>query len=242
MDERDSYLESIIELQQDKDFLNYQLSSNGGGGGGLNGAGPGAGGLNPGSTNNISSASLLIAAAKHISANGFASGANSCCLDTNTNTTSSSSTSPNAVKSNSNTFDLKAYISEVLVELIQNMSNQQQQQQLSSGAKVSATAQSGKDSSSASNSYLNGSLIDLSDTQNLINILESVHKEIAASKSSSSEGLAKNGSELDQDLCCDEFKVKKLMSSTNSYSNWSQKIAVELVECKIRFRQLVNDM
>ena len=240
VDERDSYLESIIELQQDKDFLNYQLSNNGS----QNGAASGPGGL----TANMSSASLLIAAAKHISANGgFASGAaNSCCLDTNTNTTSSSSTSPNAVKTNSgNSFDLKAYISEVLVELIQNMSNQQQQQhqqQLSSNnAKTSTTAQSGKDSSSAASnsSYLNGSLIDLSDTQNLINILESVHKEIAASKpSNNSDSLTKNGADLDHQNLSDEFQVKKLVG----YNNWSQKIAVELVECKIRFRQLVNDM
>ena len=145
IDERDSYLENIIELEQDKDYLNYKLHSS-------------------------------------LDANG-----------------ANQSTEQLDVDSNSNNLD--------------------------------SLKTPGDNKSS--------SLINLSDTQTLFMLFESIYKE---KKCKFDNCNNKTESDLNSFHSIEKEEALRNHAKISLNSNWNQKIAIELVECKIKLKQLINEM
>ena len=164
VDERDSYLESIIELEQDKDYLKYQLSTQ----------------------------------------------------------TQANVEAPTNLEPNNTEIDFKSMsMNDLIANLINNSS---------AICKIEYLA-------SNTNIELNES------NMALIALIDSIYKEIGVSDKLAA-GLASvvssNPSEKDKQAALhafNDFKSKKMTAS-----GWNQKIAIELVECKLKLRQLVNEM
>ena len=237
VDERDSYLESIIELQQDKDYLSFKLNNY------LS--------LNT----NCAPGSIGEASLKQSNNN-----ANSSIPTCNGNTTSNhannspnnasnapNSNSPNAANLNvnigncvtnntsmsgGNLVDLTAKEASSLVELSDPQTLlvliESIYKEIASANTIIESAASLKSGSdllmniSNEHSDKNGEGVDVIDA-NLAEKLNGMSLE---------SGGHHNSSQL---LC--ELKSKKLLAN-----NWNQKIAIELVECKVKLRQLINEM
>jgi hypothetical protein len=262
VDERDSYLESIIELQQDKDYLSFKLNS--------------CLALNT----NCNSSSLNEATLKQL--NIINNNNNNC----NSNSNSSNSGNLNSPNCNANVNSIS--------------SNNNNNCNSSNGNLVDLVGNSGsvKNVSNCCNLLMNetslinsSSLIELSDPQALLVLIESIYKEIASANTiiesassfkNSSEHLLNGGSSsnclLDNansetltnngemsnhgglfnlaekinalniensnnkvgtinNVLLSDLKNRKLLAN-----NWNQKIAIELVECKVKLRQLINEM
>lgn len=190
VDERDSYLEHIIELQQDKDFLTYKL-------------------------------------------NGVATTSN--ITDTPTNNSATASTT-----SNQASFNDKQFLIDALNVICSN-----------------TTSNSVGVAGSTNDVESTSSLVNLSDKQTLMKLIESIYKEISITNNyievaadsiqtnlaenhdnepttSTTSASTKTKSSL---LLLNDLKTRKLLTN-----NWNQKIAIELVECKIKLKQLVNEM
>ncbi|CAF0824667.1 unnamed protein product, partial [Brachionus calyciflorus] len=150
VDERDSYLESIIELEQDKDYLNYKIQ---------------------------------------------------CSLDSNCTHQSTEQLDSDANSNNINIDSLK---------------------------------NSGDNGSS--------SLINLSDTQTLFMLFESIYKEINVNKHEHGKLSDMIGNQSNDIISEKEEFFKNSAKHMLNNSNWNQKIAIELVECKIKLKQLINEV
>jgi hypothetical protein len=183
VDERDSYLESIIELEQDKDFLNFKLNQ---------------------SSFNQNSNSGLIVGPNGSSLNQLGS------------------------DSNSTGYNEKQFLLDALNNLCIQSSN------------------GGVDGVEPGNS-----LVNLSDSQTLIMLIESIYKEISSSSvssvsSSSPSASDDNNSDLKSRKSQNSIEANSLNLlndlKNRKLSNWNQKIALELVECKIKLKQLINEV
>jgi hypothetical protein len=194
IDERDSYLESIIELKQDKDFLQTKLNSD-------------------------SSAKITA------NTNSFLLNLINSSINVNKNNSSKK------LRKNSN----------INNDLNENEDNK------TDNLVISSSNQENK-SSSDLNIDLN-SLIDLSDSQTIAKLIESIYKELSEplNKQSSNESTSSNNqykneifincTSSDSTELLDDLKNKKMLTN-----NVNQKIALELVEYKIKLRQLVNEI
>lgn len=191
VDERDSYLESIIELEQDKDFLTYKLQN----------STQTQAGNGPNETTNLS--------------------------------TNNGTRLPIQVEAKSDN-DLKNLtINELIINLVNNssticnMTNDSNQIDPATG------------------------LIDLNDTNmKLLKLIDSINKNELLEKTAALNDA--DSENYYSDMISDIDKTKTLMIGENILndlknkkklaSNWNQKIAIELVECKIRLKQLINEM
>lgn len=145
IDERDSYLENIIELEQDKDYLNYKLQ---------------------------------------------------CSLDSNGTNQSNEQLDVDPSSNNLDSFKINGDTSP-------------------------------------------SSLINLSDTHTLFMLFESIYKE----KNFKLENVnIKNENQANNTDLSEKEEAFKNSTKIPLNSNWNQKIAIELVECKIKLKQLINEM
>ena len=208
VDERDSYLESIIELEQDKDYLHYRLN-------------------NSGNTNSTSN-QLLNTANNILNVNNNGTGNNS-----NGQSEPGNSGQSGVGIGGGGGFNEKQFLFDALNAICSSTS-------CSAGSEVEP----------------GNSLVNLSDTQTLVMLIESIYKEISLTSAHTSESevsenlVAKNG-ESDNGaatsaashanknpmLILNDLKSRKFLTN-----NWNQKIAIELVECKIKLKQLINEM
>ena len=224
VDERDSYLESIIELQQDKDYLGYKL--------------------------NNTTASINLNCNCNTSINDKLMNMNKNNSNSNNNKNSNTSISNgNNLAGNSFQISQSQANSSFLADLVKS-------------AASNFSSNEANANLNQSSSLINSALLELSDSQTLIMLIESIYKELASSPDSASSAggdVASKANENNMEetinnitqklntkffgmdsnnaLLLNDLKNKKLLTN-----NWNQKIAIELVECKIKLRQLINEM
>ena len=224
VDERDSYLESIIELQQDKDYLGYKL--------------------------NNTTANLNLNCNCNTSINDKLMNMNKNNSNSNNNKNSNTSIS-NGNNLGGNSFQIN-----------QSQANSSFLADLVKSAASNFSSSEANANLNQSSSLINSALLELSDSQTLIMLIESIYKELASSPDSASSAgadLASKSNENNMEetinnitqklntkffgmdsnnaMLLNDLKNKKLLTN-----NWNQKIAIELVECKIKLRQLINEM
>lgn len=198
IDERDLYLESIIELEQDKDYLLFQSNNN--------------------NNNSI-------------------------------NDKNNTSTTTNLQQSNQqlNNSDLKHLsINELILNLVNN-SNTICKLEMSSSTQTSTHDSLLNETNLISkliDSIINKELNEdnaAANQQQSLNANDSTNNDDASSVSSQNTSatnlIVRNSSDNNHVNILNDLKNRK--SLTN---NWNQKIAIELVECKIRLKQLINEM
>jgi hypothetical protein len=199
VNERDSYLEFITELQQDKDFLTARMNI---------------------MTSNLPTNPLLNTANNILNVNNANSGGGS--LDANGQPIVSGSG-----------FNDKQFLLDALTTICST--NRDGSGEIEPGT----------------------SLVNLSDTQTLMMLFDSIYKEISITNAnmSSLNESAPNGTingDFDN-LNLSESSANANAKSGNSFmgdlrsrtlltNNWNQKIAIELVECKMKLKQLINEM
>lgn len=183
VDERDSYLESIIELEQDKDYLAYRMKN------------PEYGGASASDTTNI----------------------------------------PIQHEKNFKSDDVNLKnltINELIINMVNN-----------SSTICNMTNDNGSQIDPATG------LIDMNDTNmKLLKLIDSINKHGLMDKETSSEEYYEtmlndiNSKTKSKGLQMAETILSDLKSKKELACNWNQKIAIELVECKIRLKQLINEM
>ena len=232
VDERDSYLESIIELQQDKDYLSFKLNSslqmhsntnNSGSNGGLNEATLHIKQLN--SLPNLNSPN----------ANGIANNlANSISNNCNLGDAISSE-NKNAANSNLNEASLNLTSSSSLIEL-------------SDPQTLLVLIESIYKEIASANTIIES-------TANMKNVNENLLNNLIDSSSMNNHHQADFNADVNVNGLSDRLNAINLENTANSSlllndlknrkllaNNWNQKIAIELVECKVKLRQLINEM
>jgi hypothetical protein len=226
IDERDSYLESIIELEQDKDYLLFKLNNTG----------------NANQCNNINVAcnsanNNSISQDKEVNSVGCSQSAATAgqSILANNNNNSNSNTSNSDLKHLS--------INELILNLVNN-SNTICKLETSSPANLVNDSLLNETNiiSKLIDSIINKEIIN---EENAIGSMshqnDSVNNDDSSSGSSSQNTssanlMVRNSNDNHMHILND---LKNRKSLTN---NWNQKIAIELVECKIRLKQLINEM
>lgn len=189
IDERDSYLESIIELEQDKDYLSFQL-------------------------NNLNNSIIL-----------------------NNNNTNNNKNSTNISTNNADhhtNSDLKS-INDLILNLVNNSSTICKLES-SSDTMLNETQIISK----LIDSLMNKEIDETQANQQQMNPNDSSHTEensLSSASSSQNNSIVRSGSLNEQSsLLLNDLKHRK--SLTN---NFNQKITIELVETKIKLKQLLNE-
>ncbi len=184
IDERDSYLETIIELEQDKDYLSFKLNNN----------------------YSFNEKEMLLQQQQQHQ--------------------------QQATVINSNNSDLKhVSINELILSLVNNSNT--------IGKLESPSSQE----SLLNETQLISKLIDsINNKENDLNLNNSNDENSSNNSShnntSNTNLITRNSISTDNQMSIlNDLKNRK--SLTN---NWNQKIAIELVECKIRLKQLINEM
>jgi hypothetical protein len=212
VNERDSYLELITELQQDKDFLTTRVNSM-----------------------CLQTNPLLGSSANNILNVNNSSNGSSGGIDANGQPIGGSSGSSGGGGGGGGCgFNDKQFLLDALTTI--------------------CSANGGRDGSGEIEPGT--SLVNLSDTQTLMMLFDSIYKEISITNANMS-GLgetvasgASNGACLSETINVGHSANGKSASSflsdlrgrTMLTNNWNQKIAIELVECKMKLKQLINEM
>ena len=231
IDERDSYLESIIELEQDKDYLLFKLNNSGNT---INQCNSINGGLN--SNNSISQDKDVNSAGCSQSAVLAGQSATTCNNNNNNNN------NINNGNTNANS-DLKHMsINELILNLVNNSNTICKLETCSSSNLVNDSLLNETNLiSKLIDSIINNENGSLAHQSMMMNQNDSVNNDDNSSGSSSQNTstanlMARNSNDNHVHILND---LKNRKSLTN---NWNQKIAIELVECKIRLKQLINEM
>ena len=220
VDERDSYLESIIELQQDKDYLSFKLNSS------L---------ANLGNNSSTSNEAPIKQLTPNLSSPNSSNGANNVsqsASNVNLNATQLAEGAKNAASGNLNETNLNMTSSSSLIELSDPQTLlvliESIYKEIASANTIIESAANMKHTSEHATSSSDANMADFGESNQAIangQLVERLHA-INLENTMNSNGALLN-----------DLKNRKLLAN-----NWNQKIAIELVECKVKLRQLINEM